>query len=201
MHRPCSLLLLLAATALVGCGDGPGLAGVPAAPGTGDAAASEAASPDGSGGAMDAGSLDALASDAGDPGTGDDGSDAAHLPPVCVPGGAHSGSRWQDLYSCYFGPTGIANCALNSSCHINDPSAAGAWVCGPSSDACYQGAISSGVVPDGGAMDPTMTTFYTALRTSDGFGGTMPLQPADVSFTPADMMRIATWIQSGALNN
>jgi hypothetical protein len=148
---------------------------------------------DGTGNTTDAGSIDAGMSDAG--------SDAAHLAPPCVSGGAHSGSRWQDLYACYFGPTGIANCALNGSCHVAGPNAAGTWVCGPSSDSCYQGLISSPVVPEGGTMAAMMTLLYTSLRTSDGFGGTMPLDPADVSFTPDDMSRIATWIQSGAHNN
>jgi hypothetical protein len=193
MRGPCTLLLV-AATAIAGCsGDAMGGGGLPATPGA-ETSASDAATQEEQGNASDAGALDT--------GTGDGGSDAApHLPPSCIAGGSHSGNRWQDLYACYFGPTGIANCALNSSCHVAGSSAATTWTCGSTSDSCYQGMISASLVPDGGATSAMMTLLYGSLRTSDGFGGVMPLDPPDVAFTPDDMMRLATWIQSGAPNN
>jgi hypothetical protein len=199
MHTPFTLLLF-AAMGVAGCGDAMGGGGLPAAPGADglNSRASDAANQDAPASAIDAGSMESGVTDAG---TGDGGSDAAHLPAPCVAGAAHSGNRWQDLYACYFGPAGIANCSLKSTCHVAGPNAAGFWTCGTTLDSCYQGLISSSIVPDGGMMDPTMTVFYSSLRTTDGFGGTMPYEPADVAFTPDDMMRIGAWIKSGAPNN
>jgi hypothetical protein len=206
--QPRFTLLFIAAITLIGCGDGMGQ-GLPAAPGLDgrDANTPDVATQDATG-TTDVGSIDTGMSDAviGDTGMSDAGSDAAHLPTVCVSGGAHSGSRWQDLYACYFGPTGIANCAFNGSCHVDPPT--NFWSCGTSKDSCYQGLTSSGVffVPDGGMMDPTTTSFYNALRTVDMNGviggGLMPGYPLDgVFFTPDDMSRIAAWIKLGAPNN
>src|SRR5208283_954242 len=95
----------------------------------------------------------------GDPLTGD----------PCKPGGANSGSHWQDLYTCYFGPSSPASCgSQGASCHGSATALGGKFfVCGQSQYSCWQGLLKMGV-PDGGAADPTMTLLYSVLRKTTG---------------------------------
>lgn len=137
-----------------------------------------------------------------------------------------AGHRWQDLYACYFGPTGKASCAAQGVCH-GAPDQAGAqfstFVCGPSKDACWQGMTSS-IVPPKGATDGTKTALYFSLRRQDGTAtpatDNMPCNPvtmpaadggsnvtcslsagANYVFTSDDLARIVAWIQEGAQDN
>jgi hypothetical protein len=113
----------------------------------------------------------------------------------CQPGGTNGGHRWQDLYACYFGPSGQASCGSRSGCHgAADQlgSKASSYVCGPSADACWQG-ITKGQVPKGGAPDWTKVPLYNTLRKPDG-SGTMPRMSTFV-FQQADLDRIGAWIQ------
>lgn len=137
-----------------------------------------------------------------------------------------AGHRWQDLYACYFGPTGKASCASQGVCH-GAPDQAGAayssFVCGPSKDACWQGMISS-LVPPQGATDGTKTILYFSLRKQNGTAsaamGNMPCSPvtmpaddggtkvtcslsagANYAFTADDLARIVAWVQEGAQDN
>lgn len=134
-----------------------------------------------------------------------------------------SGHRWQDLYACYFGPTGKASCASQGICH-GAPDQLGAqfssFVCGPSKDACWQGMTAAGsIVPAGGTKDGTETILYGSLRKQDG-SGLMPCSPVitplpdgganttcggsaagNYVFTPDDLARIVAWIQEGAQDN
>jgi hypothetical protein len=134
------------------------------------------------------------------------------LPADCKDGGTHAGSGWNDLYTCYFGPTGIANCAgagAGAGCHSSMDESGGAFshfVCPPDGDAgtCYAG-ITPSIVPTGGATDPTSTKLYKVLRMPDNSCtdpvACMPLTPADLVFIPRDVDRINAWIQGGAPNN
>jgi hypothetical protein len=134
-------------------------------------------------------------------------------------GGGH---RWQDLYTCYFGPTGKANCSSQGFCH-GSASQLGAqfssFVCGPSKDACWQGMVS--LVPMGANMstDPMQTILWGSLRKPDGTG-LMPCSPVETPladggtnitcgssangnyvFTTDDLARIGAWIREGAQDN
>jgi hypothetical protein len=121
----------------------------------------------------------------------------------CQPGGTHGGDRWQDLYACFFGPSGGASCGLQgASCHGTSTStgvaASGGFVCGQTQDACWMG-MTSTIVPAGSASAPKSTRLYGALRKPDGTG-LMPLNSSFV-FQANDLSRIASWIQAGAQND
>jgi hypothetical protein len=121
--------------------------------------------------------------------------------------------HWPDLYNCYFGPTGIANCGSAAGCHdvANDDGTAGSgFLCGHSADDCWMGmntSLLAGMLPiaegpDGGFADPTTSTLWSALRKTSGQGqDNMPVAPATVVFSSPDMARIAAWIQRGAPND
>lgn len=122
---------------------------------------------------------------------------SSDLPPACQPMGANGGSRWQDLYACYFGQTGIANCALNTGCHVTGGGGALYWVCDMTSDSCWQGMTTTIIA---GVTDPADTALYAGLRKLDGTGD-MPVTPGTLVFTNGDLARISTWIEGGAPNN
>ncbi|HZU82341.1 MAG TPA: hypothetical protein VE987_05475 [Polyangiaceae bacterium] len=135
----------------------------------------------------------------GDDGGGSDGP-GSMLPAGCQVGGANGGSGWSDLYLCFFGPSGVANCSVTAACH-GPGGSAGFWTCGAGKDACYQGiqAVINGVT------DPTSCLLYQQLRKPDGSGfmplsGLTPTSPP-YTFSDSDLMRIATWLQGGAPNN
>jgi len=119
----------------------------------------------------------------------------------CQPSGAHGGHRWQDLYACYFGPTGNVSCGGMVGCHSqpNDPgSQASNFVCGPTLVACWQNMRAS-LIPSGAPSDPTMSALYTVLCKTDG-SGIMP-RFCPVRLMTGDMARIAAWLQEGAPND
>ncbi|MGA7119715.1 MAG: hypothetical protein WBY94_06435 [Polyangiaceae bacterium] len=130
----------------------------------------------------------------------------------CQP--ADSGAiRWQDLYACYFGPSGPGSCGgLGSSCHASSTSTGGPFfVCGETAYACWSGLIAKGIVPDGGAPDPTTPELYSALYKGGAIGvasNNMPrsqsLSSANMptyTFSAVDIAQISQWIQQGAQNN
>lgn len=52
------------------------------------------------------------------------------------------GHTWTDLYTCYFGPTGKANCSAQAGCHAsaNSPATAiSGFVCGTTKEDCWFG--------------------------------------------------------------
>ncbi|HXX67626.1 MAG TPA: hypothetical protein VEK07_10615 [Polyangiaceae bacterium] len=124
----------------------------------------------------------------------------------CQPGGMYSGSTWTDLYQCYFGPTGPDSCAGQTgqaaSCHGTGGAESGIWTCGPSADSCYMGMMKYAVIdPTNSTSDPTMNGLYMILCETNG-SGQMPYGcPTSAQFYPADMARIAAWIQDGGQNN
>jgi hypothetical protein len=148
-----------------------------------------------------------LAVDAGS-GPPDSGSDALpddggllNASPDCQPSGAHGGHRWQDLYNCYFGPTGNVSCGSVTGCHhlSGDPSAiASHFVCNPTSDACWQSLTTSSALSSA-PSDPTMALFYIVLCKSNG-SGVMP-QGCPLRLLTGDLARITAWMQEGAPNN
>ena len=118
--------------------------------------------------------------------------------------------QWSDLYRCYFGTTGIANCGQSDGCHqtsAGSGSESSGFVCGQTADSCWQGMTSSSIpsrfdaiVPtDGGPSDVTRVILWSVLRKTSGQGlSEMPYTPTTVVFTSPDMARIAAWIQRGA---
>jgi|SRR5580698_8153172 hypothetical protein len=120
--------------------------------------------------------------------------------------------RWQDLYSSYFGLAGHASCSQpKGSCHGAETDlgvAPSGFVCGTTSDACWQGMTQgqpgrSPIVP-AGVTDATQTPLWAALYKAAPTGGTasnnMP-QNLIYMFSPSDLARIQSWIESGAPNN
>jgi hypothetical protein len=119
----------------------------------------------------------------------------------CEPTGTHGGHRWQDLFACYFGPTGVASCGSTSGCHsqATDPGTrASNFLCGSTSTACWQ-SLTTWLLPADAASDPTATLLYTILCKSDG-SGLMP-RFCPIRLWTGDMARIAAWIQAGAPND
>jgi len=128
------------------------------------------------------------------------------------------GVRWQDLYAAYFGATGQASCSkFPGSCHGSASAlgvATSGFVCGSSSDACWQGMTQGQpgyppLVPPG-VTDPTQTTLWKALYKGAPVGGTTSNNmPQNVgaggapgyTFSSSDLARIGAWIEDGAPNN
>ncbi|MGP6156622.1 MAG: hypothetical protein ACLPYS_03695 [Vulcanimicrobiaceae bacterium] len=129
------------------------------------------------------------------------------IPNPCQQGGINSGNRWQDLYACYFGPSGVASCgSQGTACH-GSADALGAetaphFLCGTTSDTCWQGMINAMAVPDGGSTQPTGTLLYSVLRKTSGDSvlSTMPLG-STYAFPEAAVAQITAWIEQGAQNN
>jgi hypothetical protein len=122
---------------------------------------------------------------------------------TCRSGGPNGGHRWQDMYACYFGPSGTASCGARSGCH-GSASELGTklsgFLCGTSADACWQGMMRSQIVPSGGTPDATQVHLLkVTLRKSDGTG-TMPKSSSFV-FQPEDLARISAWIQDDKAAN
>jgi hypothetical protein len=122
----------------------------------------------------------------------------------CEADGGNTGSGWQDLYACYFGPSGIANCSLTSLCHGPGGASAAIWQCDTTVAGCRQGMIAGGLVPTTSGTDPTQSSLFGALRKANPGSGqlnNMPVSPATLVFSTDDLTRISTWIQGGAPNN
>ena len=96
------------------------------------------------------------------------------------------GHTWTDLYTCYFGPTGKANCSAQSACHaaLNGMGAGiSAFVCGADKHACWFSMthplyVLQGVLP--------LTACDAGAAEADG---SCPMPPADAG---ADAAPICT---------
>jgi hypothetical protein len=134
---------------------------------------------------------------------GDGGGDAG-ISAYCLEAGSRGdGSRFTDLYRDFFGPTGAASCSAASICHV--PGGTGfqtsSFECAPDQNGCWA-SMTSSIVPDGGTSMPEATTLYKALRKAPPTTGSGPMpRNSSFAFCPADLERIATWIQSGAPND
>jgi hypothetical protein len=122
----------------------------------------------------------------------------AAVPSACQTGGANGGSTWADFYTCFFGPSGVANCSQGSTCHGPGGQGSGTWLCGATSSECW-----TGIQMVIGSTSPMATQLYSGLRKPDGSGlNNMPLQGVNGKgpyvFTNDDLQRIRTWIQGGA---
>lgn len=141
----------------------------------------------------------------GDGSTGDDGAPAATNNPLlasdCLDGGMYAGSTWGDLYQCYFGPSGPDSCSGggNSLCHESSSDTGGGfWVCGDTSESCYMGITGESLLAPQGTTNLMSNGFYNILCQPNNIGS-MPFGcPTSALFLPADMARIAAWIDAGA---
>jgi hypothetical protein len=135
----------------------------------------------------------------------------AEAPINTSPHDAGTGSKWSDLYRDFFGPTGQASCTTTGDCHgTMDQSGARAigFVCGQTKDDCYMSMLTSIVPPGGtpaGARIPAESTvLYQNVRkimpANGAPQGTMP-RSSTFAFSPADLQRIAAWMNAGALND
>jgi hypothetical protein len=130
------------------------------------------------------------------------------LPDNCNDGGANAGSRWQDLYACYFGTSGVASCAgTQGMCH-GDSTGMGAqssgFVCPPGDSMACQMNMNSVLIS---GQPPKQTYLWGVLRQAVvpldlcDQGNCMPKVPSTIVFGPDDMARIAAWIDAGSPNN
>jgi hypothetical protein len=106
---------------------------------------------------------------------GEQGGQALAPDPCDATNGGHT---WTDLYTCYFGPTGKANCSAQGGCHTSlNTSAAviAGFVCGATKEDCWWGMthptyvlqnVSPLVVCDAGAAE---------------LDGSCPMPPADAA--------------------
>jgi hypothetical protein len=133
---------------------------------------------------------------------GDPRFDAA--PPLgeasCSYGEAGTGTDFASLFNDYFGPNAPSSCAGSpNACH-GDPNSSGTtgsaganfpFEC-PDQNGCYQSMRRSLL----SNPSPRGTELYTVLRQCTQ--GDMPKVPPTFYFGPADMDRIAAWIEAGA---
>ena len=110
-------------------------------------------------------------------------------------------STWTSLYTCYFGPSGVASCTAQTSCHGASSqlgSQVSGFVCGGSKASCWQGMtqqVDGGLFPpivclsalgcSGGVSDPTKTTLWGDLHQSSASNGQLDNMPCgDPAGTP-----------------
>jgi hypothetical protein len=119
-------------------------------------------------------------------------------PGVVTDGGIAGASTWASLYADYFGPKGAASCTSSGTCH-SSAGQAGAresnFICGSTEATCYDGLLAAGLVPVGGASDPSQVTLRFVIRTAAG--GSMPKGSRFV-FSESDLARIDGWVRGGA---
>jgi hypothetical protein len=107
---------------------------------------------------------------------------------------------WTCLYADYFGPSGVASCAGDGTCHgsTSQPGyTASMFLCPPGDQSgCYASitSLAAGLLTPGDPFDATR--LYVNLRKSAG-GGTMPKSPA-YTFTTEDIQRLSSWVAAGA---
>ncbi len=134
---------------------------------------------------------------------GDGGADAG-VSAYCLEAGSRGdGTRFTDLYRDFFGPTGGASCSAASICHVDGGTGfqTSGYECVPDQNGCWA-SMTSTIVPDGGTSMPETTTLYRALRKAPPTPGSGPMpRNSTYAFCPADLERIATWIQNGARND
>jgi hypothetical protein len=134
---------------------------------------------------------------------GDAGGDAGTSAYCLEAGSRGDGSRFTDLYRDFFGPTGAASCSATSICHVDGGTGfkTSGYECAPDQNGCWA-SMTSSIVPDGGTSMPESTTLYKALRKAPPTPGSGPMpRNSAFAFCPADLERIATWIQNGAPND
>jgi hypothetical protein len=129
-------------------------------------------------------------------------------------GGPTPTPTWTYLYGTYFGITNVQyGCGSTGMiCHqastdtgVVSPPKSG-FVCGTTSQECYQGMMNATppLVTTSKPKDPTTTPLYQALCKT---GATVSLVANDMplgcgyTFTSADLALITTWISDGAPNN
>jgi hypothetical protein len=92
-------------------------------------------------------------------------------------GGGHT---WTDLYTCYFGPTGKANCSAQAGCHVTPNTVAasiGGFVCGATKDDCWFGMTHPIYVVEQGGQ--ALTPLELCDAGASAIDGSCPLPPAD----------------------
>jgi hypothetical protein len=90
------------------------------------------------------------------------------------------GHTWTDLYTCYFGPTGKANCSAQSACHVNANSLAAGisgFVCGNSKDDCWFGMTHPFYVLQQGGQ--ALSPLEPCDAGASALDGSCPMPPAD----------------------
>jgi hypothetical protein len=101
------------------------------------------------------------------------GGQPLHVDPCDATDGGHT---FTDLYTCYFGPTGKANCTAQAGCHVSLASAAApisGFVCGATKDECWFGMTHPIYVLQG--VDPPTLCDAGAAEAD----GSCPAPPAD----------------------
>jgi hypothetical protein len=101
------------------------------------------------------------------------GGQQLHLDPCAAADGGHT---WTYLYTCYFGPTGKANCSAQAGCHVSVASPAipiSAFVCGATKDECWFG-MTHPIYVLQGVDPPTVCDAGAAMA-----DGSCPMPPAD----------------------
>jgi hypothetical protein len=92
-------------------------------------------------------------------------------------GGGHT---WTDLYTCYFGPTGKANCSAQAGCHVSMNSVAATlsgFVCGATKEDCWFGMTHPIYVLQQGGQD--LQPYVTCDAGAAAVDGGCPMSPAD----------------------
>jgi hypothetical protein len=90
------------------------------------------------------------------------------------------GHTWTDLYTCYFGPTGKANCSSQAGCHVTlNTSAAviSGFVCGATKEDCWFGMTHPIYVLQQGGQD--LTPYEICDAGAAALDGSCPMSPAD----------------------
>ena len=114
----------------------------------------------------------------------------ALLPDPCA--ATHGGHTWTDLYACYFGPTGKANCSAQSGCHVSPDGTVASisgFVCGTTKESCWFG-MTHPIYVLQGVEPPTLCDAGAAA-----VDGSCPMPPADAS---ADAAPICSCYPSAA---
>jgi hypothetical protein len=106
---------------------------------------------------------------------GEQGGQALAPDPCDATDGGHT---WTDLYTCYFGPVGKANCSAQAGCHVSPTSPATAYsgfVCGATKEDCWFG-MTHPIYVLQGVEPPTACDAGAAA-----VDGSCPMPPADAA--------------------
>jgi hypothetical protein len=108
---------------------------------------------------------------------GEQGGQALAPDPCDATKGGHT---WTDLYTCYFGPTGKANCSAQAGCHVTVNTVAASlsgFVCGASREDCWFGMTHPIYVLQQGGND--LSPLVPCDAGAAAADGGCPLPPAD----------------------
>jgi hypothetical protein len=108
---------------------------------------------------------------------GEQGGQALAPDPCDATNGGHT---WTDLYTCYFGPTGKANCSAQASCHVTTNSTAAGisgFVCGLNKDDCWFGMTHPFYVLEQGGQ--ALIPLEPCDAGASALDGSCPIPPAD----------------------